>query len=222
MPEWVPFLAFVAGLAAVMAAVVVLARRGERRRSEALRSTAAMLGFTLEPESQTPEDARFDPALSSLRRGRSSKIRNLMRGREIDGDVAVFDYRYTVSTGKSSHTVEQTVAGFRRHTFRLPSFRLQPENVFDRVAQVFGQQDIDIDSNPEFSNAYRLSGAEPDQVRSLFERQAASYLSSAPGWTVEGSGEWLLVFRAGVRVKPEQYSAFLEDTRRIARLFEAR
>jgi hypothetical protein len=222
MAEWVPLVALFAGIAAVVATVAVIVRRGEQRRSEALRSTASMLGFTLEAESQKPEDAGFDPALASLRRGRSSKIRNLMRGREIDGDLAVFDFRYTVSTGKSAHTVEQTVAGFRRKTFRLPPFRLRPENLFDRIGQVFGQQDIDIDSNPEFSKAYRLSGAEPDQVRSLFERQAAHYLGSVPGWTVEGLGEWLLVFRQGVRVKPEQYPTFLEETRRIARLFEQR
>ncbi len=59
--------------------------------------------------------------------GRNGKITNVMRGKVGYTDVYLFDYAYVVSTGKSSHTVRQTVFFADDKNWFLPNFRLKPE-----------------------------------------------------------------------------------------------
>jgi hypothetical protein len=207
-------------LAAAAVALIFVTRAAERRREEELRSVAPMLGFSLEVESRKLAESRLDSALLAFplfRHSGSPRVRCVMRASRLAGEDAVFDFRYTVSTGKSSHTVEQTVAAFRRRGAGLPVFRLHPENLFDKLGQAFGGQDIDFESNEEFSKRYVLTGEDPDAVRALFERQAVMYFADHPGWSVEGGGEWLIVFRSSKREKPNDLRTWLDEVRQAAR-----
>jgi hypothetical protein len=207
-------------LVAVAVAVLFVSRAAERKRLEQLRSVAPMLGFSLDPEPRKMAESGLDPDLLAFplfTHGRSPRVRCVMRAPRVDGDEIVFDFRYTVSTGKSSHTVEQTVAAFRRRGARLPEFRLHPESLFDKLGQAFGGQDIDFESNEEFSKRYVLKGDDPDAVRALFERQAAMHFADHPGWSAEGGGEWLIVFRSSKREKPDDLRTWLDGVRTAAR-----
>lgn len=224
MPNWQVY-SFLFAFAAVVGAIAYLSNRAERRRVEALQELAPTLGFSLTPGSLKPEDASIDATVLSLpllRRGRSRRVRNVMRAQGAAGEQVLLDYRYTVSSGKSSHVVEQTVLAACWRGVQIPAFRLHPERVTDRIAQWFGAANIEFDSNPEFSKSYALSGPDPDELRGYFERHAVAFFGSTPGWNVEGSGEWVIVFHAGRREKPEGLSAFLESARQVARLFQSR
>jgi hypothetical protein len=157
-----------------------------------------------------------------FKHGGARRVRDVMRARRVNGEDLVFEFRYTVSSGKSSHTVEQTVAAFTRHGARLPSFHLYPENVFSKLGALLGGQDIDFDSNETFSKSYVLKGEDPNAVRAFFERQAVGYFADRPGWTVEGAGECLIVFRASRREKPDQLREWLDEVRGAARVFDVR
>ena len=218
-------LALIAVAAAVLVAVILVSRAAERKRTEAMRETASMLGLSFAGESKKPVEAGLDVTLTAFtlfRHGGAPRVRNLMRASVTDGEDIVFEYRYTVSTGKSSHTVEQTVAAFRRRAARVPAFRMAPENVFSRIGHALGGQDIDVDSNVEFSQHYALKGEDADAVRAFFQRQAASYFAERPGWSVEGAGEWLILYRHGKRETPEDLREWLDDTRRAARALDPR
>ena len=212
-------------LAAALVAVIFMSRAAERKRTEEMREAASMLGFSFAGESKKPGEAGLDSALSAFklfRHGGAPRVRNLMRTAVIDGEDLVFEYRYTVSTGKSSHTVEQTVAAFRRRGARIPAFRMAPENVFSKIGHLFGDQDIDFDSNAEFSSHYALKGEDADAVRELFQRQAAMYFADRAGWSAEGEGEWLILYRSGKREKPENLREWLDEARRAARVLDPR
>jgi hypothetical protein len=213
------------GTVALVALAFVLQRAAERRRTEALQALAPMLGFSFDGESRKPGDAGLDASLRSFhlfRQGGAARVRNMMRAAMIDGEDLVFEYRYTVSTGKSSHTVAQTVAAFRRRGATIPDLRLFPENVFSKLGHLLGGQDIDFDSNVEFSAHYVLKGDDPDAVRAYFERRAVIYFADRHGWSVEGSGEWLIAYRASRREKPEDLRAWVDEVRGIARALDPR
>lgn len=222
--EW-SLLPLLFGTLALVAVIFFLQRAAERRRTDTLQSLAPMLGFSFDGELKKPGDAGLDTSLTSFhlfRHGGAPRLHNLMRASNVDGEDLIFEFRYTVSTGKSSHTVEQTVAAFRRRAARVPGFRLSPENVFSKLGHLLGGQDIDFESNEVFSASYVLKGEDPDAVRAFFERQAVVYFADHPGWSAEGAGEWLIVYRASKREKPEDLREWIDEARRAARVLDPR
>ena len=73
-----------------------------------------------------------------------------MKGSKNGFSLQVFDYKYTVGGGRSSHTYNQTVAYIKDMKVSLPFFTLGPENFFHKVGSVFGYKDIDFSSHPLF------------------------------------------------------------------------
>lgn len=221
---WLPVVIVVA-VGAIVGAVIFMARGAEKRRVEELQSLAPMLGFSLEPASRKMGDSELGAGLLSLplfKHGGAPRLRNLMRPLAGRGDEVVVEFRYTVSTGHSAHVVEQTVAAFHRPDARIPEFRLSPEGVFSKIGHMLGGQDIDFDSNAEFSSRYVLKGQDADATRAFFEPQAVTYLADRPGWSAQGAGEWLIVFRASKREKVENLREWLEEARRVARVLDPR
>lgn len=217
--------ALIAVSAAVLVAVILVSRAAERKRTEAMREAASMLGLSFDGESRRLGDAGFDATLTALklfRHGGAPKVRNLMRASALDGEDLVCEYRYTVSAGKHSNTVEQTIAAFRRRDARIPAFRIAPENVFSKLGHALGDQDIDFESNAEFSSQYTLKGDDVDAVRAFFERQAVTYFAERPGWSAEGAGEWLVLYRRAKREKPENLREWLDEVHGMARVLDPR
>jgi len=80
---------------------------------------------------------------------------------------------------------------------------------------VFGGQDIDFPEDPEFSRRYRLRGTDENAVRELFHVGVRQHLAGDGGWSIEGDGDWVLVFRGDRRVAPDDLVDFVERTRRV-------
>ena len=119
--------------------------------------------------------------------------------------------------GRSRHDYRQTVAAFK-FLAALPQFDLRPENFLHRIGSAFGYQDIDFDSNPEFSKRYLLRGDE-EQVRRLFTPSLLMFFEQLEkGWSVETSGPWLMAYRLGKQLKPQAdlFREFIERTSSIA------
>ncbi len=71
---------------------------------------------------------------------------------------------------------------------RLPNFTLRPENLFHKIGQVFGYQDIDFDSHPEFSKRYLLKGENESEVRSTFSADTLAFYESDQKLSTEDAG----------------------------------
>jgi hypothetical protein len=133
----------------------------------------------------------------------------------------VFDYRYTVGSGKHQSTVSQTVVHLRSPRLALPSFVLAPENILHKVGGLFGYHDIDFDSSPEFSKKYLLRGSgREERVRDAFTPSVRAYFEQRPPLSVEGDGDQVVVYRERRIVKPEDVRTFVEDALAIARQME--
>lgn len=207
-------------LLSVAGAGLLYAHLAEKKRREALIRAAGRLGMS----HQDSDPALLDEDFASFHLfsiGYSRDFSNIMRG-EPDGlPLVLFDYRYTVSGGKNSTTYRQSVACYRVHGRSFPKFEMCPENVMHKFASLFGYQDIDFNDHPGFSQKYLLRSSQEGAVRAEFSRERLSALELRPGWNVEGSGEWLIVYKPSRRVTPENFPDFLRETREVARAFAA-
>ena len=136
--------------------------------------------------------------------------------------LLVFDLRYTVQSGKNSSSIEQTVVACELRDEDFPAFELRPEGLFSRIGQALGEPDIDFDSNEAFSRQYQLRGRDVETIRRLFERHAVAFLAESEGWSIEGSGSWLIVFRHGRRQKVDDMSSFIESARMVMQTLRRR
>lgn len=227
MTDWMSWPVLAGCLIALVIAVIVviLDKRREQRRLEDVTAWAGDHGYSVEGGLKKFEETTLSPDLMALpvfRRGRTQRVRNLVRGTTQGSDTfLLFDFRYVVPSGKNSTSIEQTMVAFELAGINLPAFERRPEGVFARIGQALGDPDIDFDNSPEFSRQYQLRGRDIEAVRRLFERYAVPYLANTTGWSVEGAGRWLVVYRDKTREKTEDLSAFMTSARTVMQTLAA-
>jgi hypothetical protein len=190
----------------------------DQKRTKALAQIALQMGFSFRPKDLNLLSEGF-AHLHLFQQGHSKTPKNVLKGAANGMETVLFDYSYRVGSGKNSNTYHQTVCLFHLQDRSLPSFELRPENLLDKLVQVFGYQDIDFEASPEFSKNYLLRGSDPDVVRALFRPETIHFFKEQGGWSVEGGSGWLLIYRNNRRVQPEEMRGFLESSRRILSLF---
>ncbi|MGH9776895.1 MAG: hypothetical protein ACRD5I_00640 [Candidatus Acidiferrales bacterium] len=191
--------------------VLILVLRGRRRRG--LERAAQEMGFSYEANPAVPETEGF-LELPLLKR--NTGLSHLMRGSTGTGEVVIVDVR----TGSGKGATLRTVALHRLARKRLPVFELRPEHFLDKIGSALGFKDINFESNPEFSKRYKLQGADEAAVRELFHAGRLAFFEQQKGWSVEGAGEWLAVYRQVTCVAPGKLRTFLEETGRVVTAFD--
>ena len=115
-----------------------------------------------------------------------------------DDDLAfrcLFDYTYTVSTGKSSATYWQTVFFRYSKKLALPHFIMVPEKWYHRIGTYFGMQDIDFVQYPEFSQNYLLRGKDEDYIRHHFDHPDMIRFFNRQGfYSMEGVNYFMIMY----------------------------
>jgi hypothetical protein len=217
--EIVIAIAIALAITSLIVAVIVADRRAKRKRTEGLQAAAATMNFTFSPEDDSALRGRL-AGFHLFSQGRSRRVRNVLRGRAGDMDVLVFDYRYTTGSGKNSHTWEQTVMLFESTGTHFPDFSLRPEHIFHKLGEVFGFQDIDFDSHPEFSKRYLLKGSDEQQVRNIFTSDVLSFYETQERVSSEAAGGQFIYYRAGKRVAPDKVTEFITAGVRAFSLFK--
>jgi hypothetical protein len=177
-------------------------QRAAKQRREAMMQVATALGLRFEEE-------RDELALGALGAcnlfciGHSRRISNVLSG-AIDGlEVTVFDYAYTIGSGKYRHTFAQTVAWTRVADSKFPTFALAPEGVLDKIAEFLGGQDIDFASHASFSTRFRVRGDAEGSIRRLFTPAVLEYFEKNDDVCAEASGDKLIAYRLGHLAEPE-------------------
>jgi hypothetical protein len=205
---------FIGGILVSFVVVVLVVRRMERKRTQAMRGAALRLGLEFLEDGDTLKAESFF-VLPLFNQGRAKTFSNVVR----NDKVTCFGYRYTIGSGKSQTRVIQSVAAHRLPGRNLPAFELKPEGMFDRFVNVFGGQDLDFHDDPEFSRAFRLQGPGEQMIRELFGVDLRRALVAAPGWSVEGDGEWVVFYKKKVRMDPTGLTGFLRETQLLASHF---
>ena len=202
----------------IVAGIIALVIRYDKKRREALKEKAMTLGFSYTPKTGVSE-IKSAQEFHLFNIGHSRRIKNMMQRTSEGMQSAIYDYQYTTGGGQNSHTSVQTVFQFESERLRLPAFILRPENIFHKIGQSFGYQDIDFESFPEFSKRYLLRGKDESDIRKLFNQAIISFFEQEKGIVVEGKGQIIICYRSGKRVKPDDLFEMIEKMRRIYNLF---
>ena len=207
-----------AGMTVVAVFLLILRVLPDSRRRE-LKKIALSLGFSFEPDAITLPSGLLD-TVPLFKRGKSGRVSNLLYKNDGYGTLFVLDYVCDSEDedGSRKDGWPRTVALFP-FSRNLPYFQLYPENLGHKIKQLFGCQDIDFADSPEFSRQYLLRGPDEAAVRKVFSVEARNMLSGMPGWHVEGSGEWLAVYKGAGRQRPENYQDYIKQAGDISSVF---
>jgi len=203
--------------------IIIVWVQYEKQRTKEFKQVAEEMGFIFYPKG---DDMQLHIGVTTrlsdfhlFSQGRSRKIRNMLHGVSEQLEVGIFGYQYTTGGGQSSDTVRQSVIYFRSPELNLPQFALRPENLFHNIGGVFGYQDIDFDSHPQFSKKYLLRGNDEQKVRELFATEVLGFFEGQDGISTEGGGDQLIFYRRRKRIKPEDVRPFMEEGLQVFRLF---
>ena len=153
--------------------------------------------------------------------GASRKITNILIKKDslLRGQVRSFDYRYVISTGKSSVPYNQTVFWANSKSLGLPAFDMKPETFLHKIGTFFGMSDIDFEGFPQFSDQYLLQSKDEETVRDFFEDRVFHFFSRETGWHIEADNFYFIMYKSNKLVQPEDYSNFLEVCHEIYDIF---
>ena len=212
---------FVALIIGILIVAVIIGNKRERERTEQMRGVATMLGWQFSegaPMNWIPNLEQF----ALFNQGHSKTLKNIVYG-ELEGvKAALFDYRYTVGSGKNQSTYNQSVVYFEPRNLSAPLFSLRPEHTFHKIIAAFGYQDIDFENRPTFSSKYLLRGTDEPAVRSLFNDALLGFYEMNQGSSADGGGNQLFIFRQGYRSPPHESQAFINWALQIQRLYTSR
>jgi hypothetical protein len=203
-----------------LSGVFYAAWRGDKKRNAAMETVARTMGFSYIEKCSDAELGSLAGNMPLFNRGHSRKGKRLLTGRIADRDCHIMDYQYITGGGKSSHTHMQTIVLLDQTGTKLPDFTLSPENVLHRLAEMFGYQDIDFESHPDFSKHYLLRGKDEAAIRQAFTLDVLSLMGATTGWHVEACDGRLAIYREGRFNEPGQTPSYAAEALRVAGAFK--
>ena len=152
-------------------------------------------------------------AFQLFKTGHSRKIKNLMvmDDGNLQSRYAVFDYFYTIQTGKSSVTYAQTVFFMDSKQLGLPQFIIKPEHFFHRIGKALGLvKDIEFEDHPEFSSQFLIQSEFPEMVKDLVSEEVMRMMTIEKKWTLEGINYLVILYRRHKKLKLNEIESFHE------------
>lgn len=213
----------IGGTVLFIAGIVALLMYLDRRRAQKLAAVAQSLGLTFRRKA-TADDFLIVSRSHLAKLGRAPVMSNVMEAPTLSSGErsTVFDFCYTIGSGKSSSTIAQTVIMMHAPALHLPAFILKPESLLAKAVQLFGGNDIDFAEWPKFSKMYLLRGMDEPLIRQAFTPAVIQHCEQQPRKIcLEGAGDGLLFYRPGRRVKPDELGAFVKDALEIRSVFSA-
>jgi len=177
----------------------------ERRRKMA--AYAASQGWRFRPEKDKGMSARF-PNFKCLRRGHSRYAYNIMQGRRENREVTAFDYHYTTGHGKNRHD-HHFSALVIKSPLPLKPLYLRPENIFDKVTDFFGYDDIDFES-AEFSRKFYVKTADKKWAYDVIHQRMMEYLLEQPKFHIQFDTGHIMAWR-NKRFSEEDFESAFEQ-----------
>lgn len=171
-------------IAAIAAIVGIASYYANEKRRKELTAFAEANGLSFDPDAGSVHTRyeHFDP----FDRGHSRRSSNLISGAIGEIQWEMFDYRYTVGSGKNRRTYRCGIVAAMA-PLAFPFLRIRGESVFDKMAAIVGFDDIDFESE-EFSQRYHVKCEDRKAAYDLIHPQMMEYLLSLPsfGWQLLG------------------------------------
>lgn len=154
--------------------------------------------------------------------GGRKKIKSCIHYKDLNWENYLFDFQYTISTGKSSHTYKQSIFFVNSGELTLPEFYQKPENFLTKLMAYIGYDDIDFDQNPEYSDLHHLKGKFESVVRFFFSPEILSLLSNQKELYMEGMNHYFILYVKHKLIPVEKMHNFRELGLMLYNLFRER
>lgn len=176
-----PIVFFIILGAVVIAALIYGLHAAEKRRKE-LAAWAQSKGLSFDPQKHRGFDERF-PNFKCLKRGHSRYAYNIMSGILGSGEFLGFDYHYTTGSGKNRQDHHFSAVILQSPIMLKPLF-IRSENVFDKLTEFAGFDDIDFES-AEFSRKFYVKSPDKRWAYDVIHPRMMEYLLTRPVFTIQ-------------------------------------
>lgn len=195
----------------VFVIVIIAIVRGagkNRERQAALVRWAAERGYELRPEPDRSMTDRF-PDFQALKQGDQNRYAlNVMTGRWHDRPLTAFDYHYETtsrdSKGNTSTTSWYFSAVILESAVPLKPLLIRPESVFDRLAGVFGFDDIDFES-AEFSRRFCVRSKDRRWAYDVLHNQTIEFLLRSRRCAIEFARHHVILWDSPRFTQPDEF-----------------
>lgn len=154
-----------------------------------LQAFAQQNAWDFNPGSDLPDRWRAFPSFGNARLLREKNILNF----SIEGCPAIVADVVMEKIGTvDRHEVTALWVDFGKRS--LPSFTMEKEQIFDRMMEKLGKNDIDFDAYPAFSQEYYLNGENETAIRTFFSGSLIEFLETKKDFHVESNGRGLVVY----------------------------
>ena len=202
MPDILDILGFFSFIAVVviLPLVIVLSileeKRAEKRAEKKRRDQAERLGIEYHKQLAPADQAMFAKfALAS--RGHNQLASKVLVADSGDLRMVIFDFRYIVGSGSGSRVYKQTVVMAQSELLSIPVFKISPEDMRQKIASLFGYQDINFDDDTNFSKAFKLTGPDVDRIRAFFTAKRRQEVLCERQIILEGKGDQFIFHQTG-------------------------
>jgi len=191
-------------------------------RTDLIRSFALSRGMDFR-EADTFRMISYLRTFRLFRRGGRRRITNICiyKSDFHEHQFRLFDYEYTISTGKTSQTFRQTVFMAMSKETGMPGFRMQPESIFHKIGSFLGLQDIDFEHFPGFSKSYMLRGEDEDLIRDYFTDDILHYFSHEKDWHLEALNFYFIMYRDRKLCAEDDFENFFKKGAKVHELFRS-
>ncbi|MEL6141086.1 MAG: hypothetical protein AAFU67_05665 [Bacteroidota bacterium] len=188
-------------------------------RTRQLRGLAHRLGLEFQAEDTYDLPAQLAD-FRLFRKGSRHRASNIMRKQDelISFDARIFDYRYVKWAGNHVKRYQQTVFFLQSTQLGLPELWLRPETIMHKIGELFGRRDIDFVRFPKFSGQYRLTGEDEIFIRHHFTDEVLNYFTIEKGWSLEGIGYYLILYKKNRLFSPRDIEYFYKKGIEVFRM----
>ncbi len=191
-----PAIVFAVLMAMTFVAIVGYAIQVDKKRKAKVEQAAAELGLAFATTLTGGDLVLFNKfALSHAGYSRAAESVTTADSGELR--MVLFDYQYTVGSGKNKQTRSFSVVMASSPTLDMPQFTLSPENFLHRLGDFFGFTDIDFDEDQTFSDQFLLKGEKESAIREFFTAERRAALVPLGQVSIEGCGDSFLFYRSG-------------------------
>jgi hypothetical protein len=176
----------------VVAVIFLLFHALAKQRRKKMAAYAQSQGWHFTPDKDRGMDDRH-VSFKCMRRGHSRYAYNIMHGKREGRNVTAFDYHYVTGYGKSRR-VHYFSALIIQSPLLLKPLYIRPENIFDRMTDFFGFNDIDFES-AEFSRTFYVKAPERRWAYDVIHQRMMEYLLEAPKFHVQFDSRAIIVWR---------------------------
>jgi hypothetical protein len=197
------------GFIAFFVFLYVIDYLGARKRREAMATLAAKLGLCFDPNNNRDiaerysflDKLRVESKFLSGERTTNRYAFNILSGSYQRHDVTIFDYHYITGSGKSAQ--DHYISFFILHLpASFPELVIGPEDIFSKIGQALGYDDIDFESY-EFSRKFCVRSRDKKFAYDVCNARMIEYLLSNTDLRIEIESE-VLAMSFSSRLEPEQ------------------